>query len=1298
MTTDSAVPSFSTNTTAPTDQDFETAPVSDGSAQSSFTFEGLTFAQTGGTAPWTAVYSGSLLAVDVGMTSNLVLFNGNMEDGINRFAVSSADGSPFRLSSLDLASMLYSPVSGEFNGSQTVRIAGYRDGVDVEYDWVDLSMGQSSYGSVMLTDHFVGKTDFGNDASLKAKLTFNGPGWSNIDSILIEGYSDSFATIFLDNIDLEPASVPDTTSPTVISIARSGDSPVLTNADTLSYTVTFDEPVTGVSVDDFTLTLTGSVTGQITGISTNDNTSYTVTVSNVSGAGDIRLDLNAAGTGIQDANNNAITTGYTSGQSYSVDGIAPHVTGVSSPSANGVYAIGATITVTVSFNEAVTVTGTPELMLNLGGAEVAATYVSGSGSSVLAFSFTVPSGVSSADLDYTSTAALRTNGGTIRDAVGNDATLSLPTPGAAGSLGANKAIVIDGAAPTVTQATVNGDQMVLTYSESLDVWGGANALVGGFTVMVEGQIVAISNREFGPDGKTVVITLASPVAKGQSVSVFYEDPTISDDGDAIQDVAGNDSTGFADLPVTNTTQDTGKPVVTGVSIPNEPMALGEVVTVTITVEADADTYSLGPNSHVGPYVLTGLVKVNDTTYTAKFTVTDLTGPSLPGHDINVGISLLDSAQNLSNFYNQAIVQDNDRFDLTRPELVSASVNGSTLSLKFSESLDLSDLPSAQAFEVLVDGKAVPVSGVSGTLVGQTLTLQLASPVTKGQSVTVSYIDPTSGNDAKAIQDVAGNDAKSFSGVAVGNSTSGTLVDGVEVIETLNRGEDGIGSKSIVVQPVQPGRVNDTGSNLFADIALHTTEGKAAILAQLATGSGLNAEMFDPTGSISRQDFAIILAKALNLDLGSGSGGHSFGDITPDLSGWASKYVEAALYDGILNAVSDIKLTGVADRDTILNGLPNYANLMVLDASSDGVRRKVQVNDIGFIALKGLAEIYGGNGTQFIVADNASQHIVMGADDDTIHGGGGDDYVGSLGGNDELFGDEGNDTVSGGIGNDTLDGGTGYDIMYGGAGNDTYYVDMKSDTVIEYRGGGIDTVRSSVSYVLSNANIENLVLTGRASSGYGNGLANKMQAAASGSMLYGWGGNDTLSGGASRDRLYGSSGDDRLYGNGGNDRLYGGTGKDRLEGGIGRDYLTGESGNDVLKGGDGHDTINGGSGDDVIYGGRGADILYGSYGRDVFVFDARLGRGEVDSIRGFDVKNDTVRLENAIFKKVGGTASLDRDAFYIGSHARDAEDRILYDAAKGALYYDKDGIGGAAQVQFAKLDKHLFLTADDFKII
>ena len=143
---------------------------------------------------------------------------------------------------------------------------------------------------------------------------------------------------------------------------------------------------------------------------------------------------------------------------------------------------------------------------------------------------------------------------------------------------------------------------------------------------------------------------------------------------------------------------------------------------------------------------------------------------------------------------------------------------------------------------------------------------------------------------------------------------------------------------------------------------------------------------------------------------------------------------------------------------------------------------------------------------------------------------------------------------------------------------------------------------------------------------------------------------------------------------------------------------GGSGNDTLIGGDGRDSIFGGFGDDVIYGGLGADVLEDNYGRDTFVFNTRLGKGEIDTIKNFNVGPDTIRLENAIFTKVGGRGWLDADAFHIGSRASDKDDRIIYDSKKGILYYDSDGSGSKAQIAFAKWSKNLKVTEKDFYII
>ena len=60
--------------------------------------------------------------------------------------------------------------------------------------------------------------------------------------------------------------------------------------------------------------------------------------------------------------------------------------------------------------------------------------------------------------------------------------------------------------------------------------------------------------------------------------------------------------------------------------------------------------------------------------------------------------------------------------------------------------------------------------------------------------------------------------------------------------------------------------------------------------------------------------------------------------------------------------------------------------------------------------------------------------------------------------------------------------------------------------------------------------------------------------------------------------------------------------------------------------------------------------------------------------------------------------LTADAFYVGVSAHDSTDRIIYDQKAGALYYDVDGSGSAAAVQFAQLGKNVTAAYSDFHIV
>ena len=91
----------------------------------------------------------------------------------------------------------------------------------------------------------------------------------------------------------------------------------------------------------------------------------------------------------------------------------------------GEFTPGHTCSVTATFNDNVTVTGSPQLTIVIGSTNRAATYTTGSGSTALIFQYTTVNG-DSEDINGISIVAnaLALNSGTIKDAAGNDATIT----------------------------------------------------------------------------------------------------------------------------------------------------------------------------------------------------------------------------------------------------------------------------------------------------------------------------------------------------------------------------------------------------------------------------------------------------------------------------------------------------------------------------------------------------------------------------------------------------------------------------------------------------------------------------------------------------------------------------------------------------------------------------------------------------------------------------------------------------------------------------------------------------------
>ncbi len=83
----------------------------------------------------------------------------------------------------------------------------------------------------------------------------------------------------------------DTVDPFVQSINRTTPPGPITNASTVSYTVTFSEAVTDVVAADFSLVLTGTVAATLAQVAPVNGSVYTVTLTGVQGAGTLGMNL-----------------------------------------------------------------------------------------------------------------------------------------------------------------------------------------------------------------------------------------------------------------------------------------------------------------------------------------------------------------------------------------------------------------------------------------------------------------------------------------------------------------------------------------------------------------------------------------------------------------------------------------------------------------------------------------------------------------------------------------------------------------------------------------------------------------------------------------------------------------------------------------------------------------------------------------------------------------------------------------------------------------------------------------------
>ncbi len=397
------------------------------------------------------------------------------------------------------------------------------------------------------------------------------------------------------------------------------------------------------------------------------------------------------------------------------------------------------------------------------------------------------------------------------------------------------------------------------------------------------------------------------------------------------------------------------------------------------------------------------------------------------------------------------------------------------------------------------------------------------------------------------------------------------------------------------------------------------------------------------------------------------------------------------------------------------------------------------------------QLRSGGGRDTLAGGGDDDFLSSGAGNDSLYGEAGEDKLFGGAGNDSLYGGVGDDLISAGDGDDTVwanDVGLGADTILGGAGNDLFLVVAKDLFRNTFSGGagfdemaindqlradamnsddfGVEKVRVGQIYGTADANLFDLSeveqFYGQFFMGGGDDTVRATgggmdvrgedgddeifvgdSPTTSGRFVSGDAGNDTLGAGIGNDLFECGTGDDQADAGAGNDRLFGGEGRDILLGGLGADSLSGEIGNDSLDGGKGSDTLAGGTGIDTISGGGGtdtligggsADILSGGAGADAFQFDAVLKSKQAVTITDFKAGVDRFVLGADSFGDIP-PGELARDAFVVGPAARDSEDRIVYDAEKGRLWFDADGSGRGAAIKFATVEPGLDLSHLDF---
>ena len=487
----------------------------------------------------------------------------------------------------------------------------------------------------------------------------------------------------------------------------------------------------------------------------------------------------------------------------------------SSAGSDRTYGVDETIEVTVTFNETVVVTGTPELTLVVGSRNRTAEYRSVSNRAVK-FAYRVVADDKDEDGVSIEANRLSRSGGTIQDGAGNNAVLDQD------AVADSSSHKVEGVAPVLANTdpvVVNGTTLTLTYNEPLNT--SSRPATSDFTVDGGNEMRTVTGVRVS--GSAVQLTVSPRAEHAEmGIRVSYEPRS-----NPIQDRVGNDAEGFTDKFVDNQTPDTTAPSIEGIEISSDPgtdetYAIGDMISVTVrydetvtldTVRGTPTLDLLVGNRRRRASASTGSARAAVVfVYTVEKGDEDEDGVSVPRGSIALnGGKILDLSDNAAaRSYEELEAKPDHRVDGAEPELESVTVHGSRVALNYDEPLDEGSVPSSSDFAVTVEGNDRTVTQVQ--VRGNSVIFRLASPVAAGETVRVDY---TPGFNP--IQDEVGNSSEVLTNERAdpplvtieARQGSETVTEGETVEFTLTRGPPTEASLTVNVEVTERGSVIET---------------------------------------------------------------------------------------------------------------------------------------------------------------------------------------------------------------------------------------------------------------------------------------------------------------------------------------------------------------------------------------------------------------------------------------------------------------------------------------------------------